>query len=175
MLRRLIYLLPLLLLAACIKPPVFPNEPVITYEGISKTMIDAAPPNGNLDSLLIQLSFTDGDGDLTFSSNDSIDVFFFDSRLQFAEAPFILPLSLPSIPGEGTSNGISGDIFITMENEAQAICCISNGTYCPDLRIDPNIPETDTFSYAIQIRDRAGNVSNKVRTDLITINSCRGQ
>ncbi|MBC6993875.1 hypothetical protein QWY85_20505 [Neolewinella lacunae] len=162
--NRIFYLLPLLCFAACVNPPDFPIEPVLTYEGINKNQIYQFT-NGPLDSIIVHFSFTDGDGDLSLSSTtDSVDIFFTDSRLGI-QTPFTLPL----IPQEGTGNGISGDIFVTVINTS-AICCIFNNRFCTE---DPSFP-VDTFSYAIQIRDRAGNLSNVIRTETIDI-LCLGQ
>lgn len=166
MLRSLLYLLPVLLLAACVKAPEFPNEPVITFESISKTSINQANADLPKDSIRIHLTFTDGDGDLGQNGSDSVQIILTDSRSNGRIlAPLQIPLSLPDIPTEGTGNGISGDIFIVFENEAQSVPCIANR------RLFAQVPElpVDTVSYAIQISDRAGNLSNVVRTDLIDI------
>lgn len=163
MLRSLIYLLPVLLLAACVKAPEFPNEPVIEFEGLNKNQIYQFT-NGPLDSIRVHLTFTDGDGDLGRTAADSVDIFFTDSRLGIQT-----PFRIPGIPAEGTGNGISGDIFINVINST-GICCIFNNRLCI---ADETYP-VDTFSYAIQIRDRAGNFSNVVRTDVIEI-LCLGQ
>ncbi|MFK8160846.1 MAG: hypothetical protein AB8H12_00145 [Lewinella sp.] len=160
----LLFLLPMVFLAvACVNPPEFPNEPVLTFEALNKSQIYQFT-NGPLDSLQIHFSFTDGDGDLSQLDSDSIDVFLTDSRLGL-QTPFRLPL----IPPEGTGNGISGDIFINLINTT-GICCIFNNRLCAE---DPTYP-VDTFSYTIQIKDRAGNFSNIIRTDQIDI-LCLGQ
>lgn len=166
MLRFLLYLLPVFLLTACVKAPEFPNEPVIKFESLSKVRINQANANLPKDSIRIHLTFTDGDGDLGQNGSDSVQIILTDSRSNGRIlAPLLIPLSLPDIPAEGTGNGISGDIFITFENEAQSIPCIANR------RLFAQVPELpfDTVSYTIQIRDRADNLSNIVRTDLIEI------
>jgi len=158
---RILYLLPVLLFAACVNPPDFPDEPVITYEGLNKAQIYQFT-NGPLDSIELHFSFTDGDGNL--SQGDSIDIFLTDSRLGIQT-----PFSLPQIPTEGTGNGISGDIFINLVNTT-GVCCIFRNRFCAE---DPTYP-VDTFSYTIQIQDRAGNLSNIIRTEQIEI-LCLGQ
>lgn len=163
MFRYLPFLFVVFFAAACVNPPEFPNEPVLTFEGLSKSQIFQFT-NGPLDSIQIHFSFTDGDGDLSLPDTDSIDIFLTDSRIGLQT-----PLSLPLIPEEGTGNGISGDIFINLINQT-GICCIFNNRLCA---ADESYP-IDTFSYAIQIRDRAGNMSNVIRTDPIEI-LCLGQ
>lgn len=166
MLRSLLYLLPVLLLAACVKAPEFPNEPVIEFVSMSKFSINQANADLPLDSIRIHLTFTDGDGDLGQNGTDDVQVVLTDSRSNGRVPGLIrIPLRLPDIPSEGTGNGISGDIFISLENEAVAVGCISNRRLFAQ---DPDLP-IDTVSYAIQISDRAGNMSNVVNTDIIEI------
>lgn len=161
---------PLLLLlaafSACVNPPEFPDEPVITYVGLSKNQI-YQNTNGPRDSIIIHFTFTDGDGDLSKIGADTLsDLFIQDSRLAGLTTPFTLPV----FDNEGTGNGISGDIFLTIDNQAQAVCCIANNRFCAE---NPAVP-VDTFSYSIQIADRAGNLSNVIRTEPISI-LCLGQ
>ncbi|MEZ4987035.1 MAG: hypothetical protein R2795_18680 [Saprospiraceae bacterium] len=146
-------------LVACVKAPDYPIEPVITYEGINKTEVWQGSANLPLDTLAIFMSFTDGDGDL--SIQDTTDIFLYDSRFPSIVASIY---KLPAIPEEGTGNGLRGDITIQIVN-TNGICCIENGFVCPN---NPAIAQ-DTFSYEIQIRDRAGNLSNKIRTETIRI------
>ena len=152
------------LLASCVSAPEYPDEPVITFESLSKSQIFQIS-NGPVDSLRIQLSFTDGDGDLSRLSGDSVDIFLADSRFP----QVIRPYSIPNIPVEGTGNGISGDLFIDIVNTTN-ICCLFNNQYCV---ADERLP-IDTFTYSIQIIDRAGNRSNTIRTTPIEV-LCLGQ
>ena len=153
-----------LILASCVSAPDYPDEPVITFEQLSKNQIFQTS-NGPDDSLRIQLSFTDGDGDLSQLNSDSVDIFLIDSRFPGVIRPFNIPL----IPEEGTGNGISGDLFINIVNTT-GICCLFNNRYCIANEAFP----VDTFSYAIQIMDRAGNRSNTIQTTPIEV-LCLGQ
>lgn len=161
MFRTLCYLPFLVCLAACANAPDFPDEPVIVYEGVNKTEIFQAVLDIS-DSITIQLSFTDGDGDL---GQDSTSIFVTDSRIGIPASFKIRPF-----PTEGTGNGINGDLFISLINPFQGVCCIVNREFC---QVNELVP-TDTTSYTIQIMDRAGNLSNTVRTDVITI-KCLGE
>lgn len=149
----------LLTISACVNPPDYPNIPVIDYQGVNKTTIYQGTSNNPNDTLAIFFSFTDGDGDLSFE--DSTDIFLADSRFPSVRTPFRLPL----IPEDGTGNGIRGEITLRILNKPSGICCIQNNVACP---LNPTEP-TDTFSYEIQLRDRAGNFSNFIRTELLTI------
>lgn len=159
--RYLLFLLPLAFVLSCVNAPDFPEEPIITYEGVNKTEIFQFV-NGPVDSIIIQFSFTDGDGDL---SQDSTDIFVTDSRTLE-----LTPFRIPSFPSEGTGNGISGDVFIRLVNTDASICCILGNRVC---FINEVLP-VDTVSYAIQIMDRAGNLSNTIRTEVIEI-KCLGE
>lgn len=162
--RPFYYLLfSLLFIASCVSAPEFPIEPILTFERVNKDQIRALGV-GLVDSIEIQFSFTDGDGDISQPNGDSIDIFLTDSRVNIPQS-----FSIPMIPVEGTGNGISGDIFITVVNTT-GICCIIDGELCPQ---NPRLP-VDTFSYAIQIRDRAGNMSNRIQTSPVNI-LCREQ
>jgi hypothetical protein len=95
-----------------------------------------------------------------------VDIFYTDSR--FPDDP-PTTLALPYIPPEGTGNGISGDVFFTLINTGN-ICCVFNERLCV---ADDRFP-ADTLSYSIYIQDRAGNVSNTIRTEQIQV-LCLGQ
>ena len=153
------FLLVSVLVAACIQPPVYPDEPVIAYIGLNKNTIAQGSAIAAKDTLIVQFSFTDGDGDL--SNKDSIDIFFTDNR-QGAMVPYKLPL----IAEEGTANGISGEVTVRILNQGGNICCLySNG----DNPCSSHPGQRDTFTYSIQIRDRADNYSNIIETDPIYI------
>ena len=147
--------------AACVNPPNYPSEPVLTYEGVNKISVFQGIASNPNDTLLVFFSFTDGDGDLSVESET--DIFLYDSRTP----DFATPYNLPDIPEEGTGNGLSGDITIRIPNKPSGICCVNynTGQVCQTF---PNQP-IDTFSYEIQMRDEAGNFSNRIRTETITI------
>lgn len=163
--RLLAWLSALLLFAGistCAKPPNYPNEPQITYVGTNKASVLQGNPQLAVDTLLVFFSFTDGDGDVSFPS-DSLDIFLTDSRTDLTTN-----LRFPVIPSEGTGNGISGEVTLRLINR-DYLCCINNNFIC---RIDPNFP-TDTVSFQLQIRDRSGNLSNKIQTETIELR-CNG-
>ena len=156
-----VILLITLFVIGCVQPPNYPREPVIEFLNLNKDAIAQGNGAAQPDTLVINFSFTDGDGDLGFEE-DSIDIFLTDSR-----DGFVNTFRLPLIPDQGTGNGISGEIALKISNTPFNICCtFPNGaTAC-----QPNSEfPTDTVSYSIQIRDRAGNYSNPIQTDLVTI------
>jgi hypothetical protein len=145
-----------LLIAGCSTPPDYPNEPVIEYLRMNKSAIAQGNQNAQPDTLKITFGFTDGDGNLS-SESDSMDVFLTDSRDGF-ETTFKLPV----LPTQGVGNGISGEITVKIPNTPFQICCTyPNGA--PACLPNDQFP-TDEFYFTIQLRDRAGNLSNTIQT-----------
>ncbi len=163
--RLAAFLLLLCLLVGCADAPEYPNEPVIKFESLSKSTLyqSGGPTALPADSLVVRFSFTDGDGNISQLDGDMTnDIFFYDSRLP----AFSEPLRFPLIDQEGTGNGISGIVSVTLINKPSVgPCCIRNGRACVQ---EASFP-VDTFSYEIEIRDRAGNISNRIRTDPISL------
>lgn len=148
---------------ACSQPPVYPLEPVITYEGLSRSQIPQSSNSiDDLDTLIIRIGFTDGDGDL--GDADSVNIILRDSRDGFENIFKIKP-----IPALGSGDGISGEIAIKLTNNPNTkyFCCTFPNTRVTCIPSE-EFP-TDTMSYAIRIRDRAGNWSNTIQTEPFTI------
>lgn len=167
------YFLPVIVLiffAACGNKPEFPDKPTIQYESVSSTYIIRG------DSLLINISFTDGDGNIGIpdgymESNrflvDSPNGFVLGkydeinnpppgASLQVGNLLFTNSLdgkakviNTPEIPNKGNVKSISGTITLIIPF---AICH------------QPNLADFDTVSYSIQLLDRAENYSNTVST-----------
>jgi hypothetical protein len=146
----------LLTVFQCVQPPDYPNEPVITFKSLSRSIL--LQGTGTFDTTFATISFTDGDGDL--GDSDSLNVFLIDKRDNFLKSKFRLPF----IPEEGVGNGISGDITLRVNTS----CCIFPNNVLP-----PCSPSTeftkDTLRYIIYITDRAGNESNRVETSDIIL------
>lgn len=157
---RFVFVVVIFAVSSCVKPPNYPIEPVIAYEGVDNTQVYQGSASAPNDTLSIHFSFTDGDGDLSFPE-DSIDVYLTDSRVP----QFPITYRLPSITGEGAANGIKGDIWVNIPNKPFNICCYLNGQSCAS----GTTGVTDTFSFSIQIRDRAGHFSNTIRTETLSV------
>lgn len=149
---------------ACVQPPNYPVEPVIAYEGVNKTTVFQGSGTAPNDTLIIFFSFTDGDGDLTFTEGEDV-VFLYDSRTP--DVPETK--GIPVIPEDGTGNGIRGEFILRIPNNNRGICCVyqlgGTATVCD---VTPDYP-VDTFSYAIEIVDAAGHLSNRIRTETISV------
>jgi hypothetical protein len=141
---------------ACVKPPVYPAEPVIAFKGMSKTLISQR--GLGKDTLAITFDFTNGDRDLNFMS-DKGSIILTDTRDNFENSRY----RIGSLDLQGGGNGISGEVTFLIANDV--ICCI----YPFDSGIVPcdiaNAPQSlDTMSFKIRIKDRAGNISNTIET-----------
>jgi len=141
-----IYLFVILFIASCIKPPDYPDEPVIEFISVGRSSLKQ-----DVDTTLITIGFTDGDGDLGLPDIETDRNFILtDTRTGFQQF-----YKIPFIPQQGVGNGISGEIAINIKAE----CCIpTNGVPCQP---NPGQPPEDII-YTIQIKDRAGNFSNVV-------------
>ncbi len=143
----------------CVQPPDYPDEPVIEFMSLSKDLMYQS--KFGQDSVTITFSFTDGDGDLGFQ-DDQESIFIVDGRDTFDKPPY----RIPYIEQQGAGNGISGEISIVVPTT----CCIYPGTGIPPCDTTINAPQMrDTVFYWLQIKDRAGNLSNKIQTNPIVL------
>ena len=146
------------LLTACVNPPDFPDEPVLTFEMLTKNELQQG--DFNEDSLFVVLSFTDGDGDIGRPSDDTTrDIVVFDNRTGKIQERF----KMPEVPEDGTGNGVEGDITIRIYNT----CCLYPRNFPPCSRL-AQYP-LDTISYDIYITDRSGHQSNVVTTPNVVL------
>lgn len=150
-----------LALFSCVQPPDYPIEPEIEYIGFNTLTFPQGGAGTPSDTLILTFAFTDGDGDIGFADT-TIDVFLTDSRTGFEEIR-----KLPVIPEEGVGNGISGEITLRFPNQPSQVCCLYPDN-SPGCSPNPEFP-TDTFSYTVQIMDQAGNHSNVIQTETVTL------
>ena len=147
LLALLIFFSTMTLLGACQKKFGGSSTPAITYKSVSpKVAVEAH------DTVLINLSFIDGDGDLgpTSPQDTTANVFVVDKRSGNSHLPFTY--RLPNITPAGNNKAIKGDIELRLA--------------LPFRRINHPL---DTARYTIQIADRAGHRSNVITTDEVII------
>ncbi len=146
---------------SCINAPDFPDEPVLTYSGLSRSTMTQG--SANEDSIRIFFSFTDGDGDIGIAPEDKIesafDVIVTDTR----NGTILDRFFAPYVPPKGASNGIQG----TGEILIFTTCCIYEDGTVP---CEPN-PEQPSNEMVLEVymRDRAGNESNRILTEAINL------
>jgi hypothetical protein len=140
---------------ACTKAPDFPVVPVISNLRTNKDVL--LQGFSNQDTLWFFFDFTDGDGDL--GSEDSLNIFVIDDR----DNNVFESYRIPFLPIEGAKNGIEGSI----RARANTTCCIfpDNTPPCTPSLVYPR----DTVLYSLYIVDRAGNKSNILTTNPISI------
>lgn len=143
---------------SCAESPNFDIVPSIEYLRMSKS--EMIQGNFFTDSIIIEVAFKDGDGDLGL--NDPIrgpNVFLIDSRTNQIYSSY----RIPEIPDVGANNGVEGVMYLKVYNS----CCIfSSGI--PPCEIAPSEPINELI-FEIYLIDDAGNQSNTVETDVIRL------
>ncbi len=165
--RLLLFALVLAGLAGCVKPPTYPDVPVITWKSASTNIVRS----GYVDTLIF--SFTDGDGDIgvTPSSSDTCDlcafkkgdssclhmggfnIFLIDSR-----DTCVSTFASANIEQKGRFDDISGELVVITAIDSKK-CLAPPNINCPN----------DTVRYKIVLRDKAGHFSNFIETDPIIV------
>ena len=139
----------------CTSPPDYPIIPHLDFVSLSKTSMRSSVIGQ--DTVYVTLAFTDGDGDLGNTANDTSSYISTVNRLYNQPAD---TFHLPFIPEQGTKNGISGQVRLRFFTT----CCKSL------VPCDPLSTKLfDTLSYDISVKDRAGHVSNVVTTPPILL------
>ncbi len=133
---------------ACITPPEYPDEPVLTFVSYYKDTVRQSK-----DTNFITIAFTDGDGDLGAKDTDTT----FNLFLTDVTIGRTFPFKMPEIPRQGIGNGISGEITITIY--PTDVCCDSVDVPC--LRQAGAADEV--IVYEVQVEDRAGNLSSPLK------------
>lgn len=112
---------------------------------------------GGNDSLYLKFNFTDGNGDIGSDTSDNI--FVSDSRTGAIIASYKIPNYLGTNPNNSSR---TGEITLVVYSQ----CCIyPNGSSCQSSTDYP----TRTMHYEIKVQDQAGNYSNTIQSDEITL------
>ncbi len=150
--------LALLIIFSCSNPPEYPIEPTIEFVSMSKMTMQQANVVSNNDSILLTLSFTDGDGDIGSEEGDSSQIKYIDLRQNFEQTA----LEIPFVGLQGVGQGISGEIFAILPTTT---CLFDDGRF-PGTSAPG---ETNEVVYEMWIVDRAGNESNRIELPPITL------
>jgi hypothetical protein len=145
----LLLLAPSLLLFSCKKeesgtpnPPIS-EIPFIELKSVSPQLIHQLD-----DSLVFTIRYTDGNGDLGDYSADTLSLLITDNRFPLTEKFHIPPLA-----PQGTSITITGDLLVTLDH----------------IILADHLSAEERATFTIQLKDRAGNWSNEVTSDEITV------
>ena len=151
---RFIILLLFVALVACTDAPDFDDVPELTYVGVINNQLAQSSVE---DTVIIQLSVTDANGDIGENDAGDPSVFMTDERDGFALPPF----TLPRLSEQGTGKGIRADINLLFIVKKGDICCrFPDGTGgCIESMRYP----LDSLFYDMYLVDHARNESNHVR------------
>lgn len=129
----------------------YSTTPILTFSELSKSFMTQ---NGT-DSLFLTFLFEDGDGDI--GSDTSKNIVVKDSRNGSILASYKVPDYLLN-----NSSSRKGSITLVVYSPC---CHYPNGTSCQPSTTYP----TDKMQYEIQLQDRAGNWSNIIQSDFVTL------
>ncbi|NBA88204.1 hypothetical protein GVN16_20695 [Emticicia sp. CRIBPO] len=152
-------------LASCYKEPNFALKPEIEYNSIKKDIRIDQFFGGYKDSVVVSVKFQDGDGDLGLNDAEIAEaikvnnfnyVIKYHRRVngKYVEYIPLEPLSgfFPRLKNDGKDGPIEGVLSYTMQF------------------LHAFTPKKDSVKFEISIKDRAGNISNSVETDMIILN-----
>ena len=142
--KSILYILIPVILFSCKKDEEekYPDTPAIEFVGMTPTSTTEFQ-----DQVRITISYQDGNGDIGTADPDYYSLFVKDARLGAYDNYHIQPLSPP-------------DQTLQIEGELDVVL---TGLFVLDT------VGSETTSFSIKIRDRAGNFSNEVQTGSLTI------
>ncbi len=145
---------------SCINSPDYSDKPTLEFVSLSNLQMSQRPLNS--DTTIVSLKFTDGDGDIGFSTDiPGENIFIIDDRT----GEFYDRFRVPAIPEQGANNGVSGTINMVVLNT----CCIfPPQDSIPACESPAQYPDND-LTFTIYMVDRAGNKSNEVKTPVIKL------
>ena len=122
--------------------PVVAGPPIITYVDIQPRIITEFA-----DSIIVRLSYEDPNGDIGYDDPNIYSLAIQDMRLDSSDWYHVQMLA-----PEGSEISIQGELALKIKNSF----LLGTG-------------QTETTSFQLMLKDRAGNESNIIRTDAITI------
>jgi hypothetical protein len=118
--------------------------PAIEFESFSSNVVQAAE-----DSLVIQISYKDGDGDLGENNGEVKNCFVKDLRNEV-----VYQFRIPQLAPTGENIAIQGTFEVVLDRVPL---------------IDPN-QNTESVNFEVYVRDRSGNESNRITTPAVQVN-----
>lgn len=143
-LRATFIVLAIGLLTGCKKEDSISNTPSVKYISITPN-----PAVKYQDEIIITIEYTDGDGDLGENTADVKNLFVTDSRNNVTSE-----FRIPQLAPDNSNIIIKGNLNINLP--PQGFVDDSNNS--------------ETVTYSIYVKDRAGNISNTVQTEVLTVN-----
>ncbi len=101
------------------------------------------------DSLVFNIEYEDGNGDIGWNVADSMSLFITDNRIALTER-----FNLGNVAPMGSNIAVRGIFNVVMHHT---------------ILLDPN-QSSEQVQFLLQLKDRAGNRSNEVMSTIITVN-----
>lgn len=153
-------------LVSCFKEPNFSMTPNIKYKDFSKDLILDEFTGGTKDTIVVNIEFQDGDGDLGLGEDDKADAV---ANNNFNYIVKAYRKKNGSFTAYEPLEPISG-FFPKLADDTKPGPIEGTLSYGMDF-YHAFTPKFDTLKFEIQIKDRAGNLSNTVETDDIVLNA----
>lgn len=135
----------LVILAGCKKKDKdLPHSPVPSIEILS---VSPGTVTENVDSIIFEIAYLDGDGDLGENDPNAKNLFIIDNRINLAEE-----FRIPQLAPDGANIAISGTLRVELPGTV-----ITNGS------------TSQGATFTVYMRDRAGHESEKVVSSEITV------
>lgn len=150
--------------------PTYPSTPRIKFENIEKYRKTESFTGAKIDSIVISIHFEDGNGDLGNLKDDTTQNYFIDFMRKkndvYTELDFLdLGKTFPRLaPNDEYIGPLEGSLSLNTKILHQTDINSGIGTPNPNL-----LDYGDTVRFDIRIRDRSGNMSNKISTDELII------
>ena len=130
------------IIVSCKKDNSISTTPEIAFVSVSPSVVKEYK-----DSIVFTISYRDGDGDLGENNADAKNLFLTDNRNGIT-----YQFRISQLAPTGSSVAIKGNLNVVLNNTG-----ITNAT------------SSQTVSYNIYVKDRAGNQSNTITTSAITV------
>ena len=123
------------------------SEPISVVPQIEFVSVTPQNVHQFTDSLVFKISYKDGDGDLGENNSNAENFFLTDSRNNVT-----YKFRIPQLAPDNANIIIQGNLNITLDNTS----IIGSSS-------------SETFTYSIYVKDRAGNQSNTVTSSQVTV------
>ncbi len=172
------------LLLGCDKEDDFSNIPEIAVKGVT-TRDSTLIGNSRIVTVLLTISWKDGDGDLGFLKDDSAnagDINYFLTIYKKKNGEFLrvdpqastafsgrFPNMSPEGPNSTKPFKLRGDLRYNINSPGIRVFPTATSTIGLINGVEENSRKGDVLRFSVQIKDRAGNLSNVVTTQDVTL------
>ena len=125
-----------------------PNPPISPIPAIELKSVSPNSIHQLSDSLVFEINYTDGDGDLGDYDADTLSLWITDNRFPLTEKFHIPPLA-----PQGTTIAITGTLNVTLDH----------------IILKDQSASSESATFTVRVKDRTGNWSNEVISSAITI------